>query len=134
MGLVASKIKSGNAFSIYVLEEEDKDCAFLEFFKNLQQVDQDRLQRYFDYTVNHGLIHNADQFKPLGEKLYEFRTRSGVRALCFCDKGRIMILTNGFFKKKDKIDPQEIATAKLWKAKYEDAKANNTLKFDETDL
>jgi hypothetical protein len=34
-------------------------------------------------------------------------------------------------KKKDKLDPQEIDRARIWKRKYESEKSANTLKFND---
>ena len=46
---------------------------------------------------------NAEFFKPIGNKLYEFRTRGGVRVFGFLDIDKMVICTSGYIKKKKKL-------------------------------
>lgn len=55
--------------------------------------------------------------------LYEIRVKQGsdiFRILCFFDKGRLIILTNGFQKKTQKTPKKEIEKALKIKKEYED--------------
>jgi len=62
-------------------------------------------------------------FKKLtnSKDLWEVRIRCGndqYRLLCFIDAGTVVVLTNGFIKKTQKIPPQEIALAIQRKQDY----------------
>jgi hypothetical protein len=78
---------------------------------------------------NYGLITNPMQSKQIEDGLYYLRTWDGLRVFYFLDAGKMVICTNGYIKKKDKIDPKELKRAKIWKLKYFDAKTSNTLKY-----
>ena len=133
MPLVAVEILTGQMFSIYVLEENNR-CELLEFINSLEQAhscEWPRLQRYLDYTKDHGLLRNLEQFKHLADGICYFRTR-GVRLFCFRDASNI-ICTNGYIKKKDRLDPAEVKRSKIWKQKYDIAKIEKTLKVKRID-
>lgn len=133
MPLVAVKVKSGNAFSIYVLEENGK-CDLLEFLSRLNNShpgEMSRLVRAFDRVKDLGLMRNTEFFKPIGNKLYEFRTRGGVRVFGFLDIEKMVICTSGYIKKKKKLDPVEVERAETWRRKYTAAKSENSLTFGE---
>ncbi len=133
MPLVAVKVKTGNAFSIYVLEENGK-CDLLEFFSILNRShpgEMSKIERYLNRTKDFGLIVNNEIFKSIGNGFYEFRTRGGVRVFCFLDAGKMVICTSGYIKKKDKLDPAELKRAEIWRRKYEVEKSQNSLKFED---
>lgn len=53
--------------------------------------------------------------------IYEMRVKVGsdiYRIFCFFDQGRLIILLNGFQKKKDKTPRQEIVRAERLKKEY----------------
>lgn len=60
--------------------------------------------------------------KPLGEGIFEIRTKLGsdiTRILYFFVVGQKVILTNGFVKKTSKTPPGEIDRAKRYRADYQ---------------
>ena len=57
--------------------------------------------------------------------IYEMRVKVGsdlYRIFCFFDQGQLIILLNGFQKKKDKTPRQEIIRAERLKKEYYDNK------------
>ena len=63
--------------------------------------------------------------KSLGDGIFEIRAKQGTditRVLYFFVVGKKIILTNGFVKKTQKTPPQEIETAKKYRADYEQRK------------
>ena len=63
--------------------------------------------------------------KSLGDGIFEIRAKQGTditRVLYFFVVGKKIILTNGFVKKTQKTPPQEIETAKKYRADYEHRK------------
>ena len=129
MALVAIKIKCGQAHDIYALEENG-DCEMLEFLNELQRSDFPefaKLIRLFDWTADSGQVRNPQKFKPLRDKIWEFKTFGGIRVLCFFDVDKLVILTNGFKKKKDYTE--EIDKAVRMRARYLTEKHNDCLTF-----
>ncbi len=130
MPLEAIKVKSGKVFDIYVLEENGR-CELLVFFKSLDSGAWAKLNRRLDWTKDTGLLKNTEYSKYLDWGIHYFRTRDGVRVFYFMDGEKMVICTNGYMKKKDKLDPQEIDRARIWKRKYESEKSANTLEFND---
>jgi hypothetical protein len=130
MSLVAVKIKAGKEFNIFALRQNEK-CELLDFLGSLPRDEMAKIHRYFDRTKDFGLIRDTEIFKPIGDGFFEFRTWRGVRVFAFLEPGKMMICTGGYIKKKKKLDPKEIARAKLWKLNYEVAKAEKKLTFED---
>lgn len=68
-----------------------------EWFVSLPQEVQRRFSALFRRWCIVGEIHNEEHFKRLDGSVYEFKTRSGFRFLCFRQDQRL-ILTNGLQK------------------------------------
>ena len=66
--------------------------------------------------------------KPLGDGIFELRTRLGsdiTRVLYFFFVGKKIVLTHGFVKMTQKIPPQEIERAKEYRAMYHKREENS---------
>jgi phage-related protein len=62
------------------------------------------------------------------DDLYEIRVQVGsdtFRIFCFFDKGRLVVLANGFQKKTQKTPKQEISKALIIKNDYENEQADD---------
>jgi hypothetical protein len=132
--VLARKVKSGNEYDIYALEEGGR-CEILDFLTTLKQsnsVEFNRLTALFDVTADTGRIKNPQKFKYLDDGIYEFKTYGGVRVLCFIDGQCIVVLTHGFMKKKKY--ESEIKHAVNVKYKYTIAKSQGTLFYQNDDL
>ena len=132
--MVAVKVNTGNRYDFYALEQSGK-CEIIDFLRELERVNKrefEKLVRDFDWTSKNGLIKNPEKFKPLGDNIYEFKTHGGVRVLCFLDGRCIVVLTNGFMKKK-KYD-SEIQRAINLKVKYLTAKSLGFLTYREESI
>jgi hypothetical protein len=127
MSVVAVKIKRGATYEIFALEDNGQ-CDLLDFLFEVQQSNSaefGKLVRDLDRTAENGLMRNPEKFKMLSAGIHEFKTHGGIRVLCFLDGKRIIVLTNGFMKKK-KYD-SDIQRAVNLRVKYADAKLNNSL-------
>jgi hypothetical protein len=133
MSLVAIRLKLGSVFNIYALEENGR-CDLLDFLERINNSESARIQRFLDWTKDRGLITNTEQSKKLENGIYYFRTRGGVRVFYFTDGNKVLVCTNGYTKKKDKLDPREIQRARILRQKYNNAKDSNTLKFEENPI
>lgn len=79
-------------------------------------------------TADHGpMFGQFERFKRLRDDIYEFKTYGGVRVLCFLDGRSIVVLTNGFKKKKEYAD--DITRAVHLRAAYINAKNNDSLTY-----
>ena len=101
-----------------------------EYFFDFYNKQTQKVRERIDWTIN--LIEDLDlvpekYLKHLtGTDLYEIRVSSGnniFRIFCFFNKGKVVILLNGFQKKSQKTPSLEIARAeKLKRNYYEDKK------------
>ncbi len=96
---------------------------FVEFFVKQREKVQDKitwtlelielLEKIPETYLKH--LENTDG-------LYEIRVKQGsdiFRIFCFFDKGKLIVLTNGFQKKEQKIPKKEIEKALKIKKEYE---------------
>jgi len=99
---------------------------YLDFFGTLKE----DVKKKFNWTLK--LIATLERvpvkyFKHIKNSsgLYEIRVESGgniFRVFCFFDKGKIIILINGFQKKSQKTPKKEIEMAEKLKKQYFDEK------------
>lgn len=80
-----------------------------EFIESLDDSDQRKMAALFDRMAQHGTVPNPKQFKFVRGKIFEFK-KHRIRVFCF-RKGDRWLLTNGYPKKKDKLDQGEIDKA-----------------------
>jgi putative component of toxin-antitoxin plasmid stabilization module len=134
MSVAAVRIKHGATYEIYALEH-DGHCDLREFLLELHRsnsIEFAKLVKDLDRTADSGIIRNPEKFKLLHDGIYEFKTHGGIRVLCFLDGRRIIVLTNGFMKKK-KYD-SDIQKAINLRVKYLDAQATNSLIYKEDEI
>lgn len=132
--MVAIKINRGKVFDIYTLEQNGR-CELLDFLIALKASswqDFARITKLFDYMAENGRIRNEQKFKRLTPDIQEFKTFGGVRVLCFFDGRSIVVLTNGFKKKKKYAD--EITRAENMRLSYLNAKREGCLTYREENL
>jgi len=79
----------------------------------------DQLRARVEMVANTHNYRNTEAFRPLGDGLFEFRTRQGLRLYAFQDEGHLIIATNGGGKKKQSSD---ISKARQLKNDYYNAK------------
>jgi hypothetical protein len=72
------------------------------------------LYNQFRFICDAPMIRNRDAFKLLdsARRLYEFRTRSGLRLYCFFEGEALVLLTNGGKKNTPKEQNRDIQRAK----------------------
>ena len=119
------QIKDGQAFKIFALVV-DEQCALLEFLNGLSEAMPDenaKLMRLLDNTAQSGPPRNEQKCRLLRDGVWEFKTPGGVRVLWFYDRGKLIICTHGFVKKKQKTSPGEIERALRLKQLYENAES-----------
>lgn len=98
----------------------------MDFYNNQKQEVQDKIDYVIELVRTLQFIPERF-FKHLEgtDGIYEIRVKVGsdiYRIFCFFDEGRLIILLNGFQKKKDKTPRQEIARAERLKKEYYESK------------
>jgi hypothetical protein len=128
--VVAVKIRAGCACDIYVLEHNGR-IALMDFLSGLESSahkEYVKIMALLARTADHGPMYgNYERFKRLRDDIFEFKTHGGVRILCFFDGRSIIVLTNGFKKKKEYAD--EIIRAVHLRTAYMNAKINDSLTY-----
>lgn len=93
----------------------DGICIAYEFIESLDVISQKQIFTLFEHIRTSGPPHNKRKFRHLENDIYELKTNSGVRILCFFHntptRKRVIILTHGFFKPKERVLKREIAKA-----------------------
>ena len=80
-----------------------------EFIEGLSEPDQAKILVLFRRMAEKGNVPNREQFKLVEGKIFEFKKQQ-IRVFCF-RKGDRWLLTNGYKKKRDKLDRSEIDRA-----------------------
>jgi phage-related protein len=112
-------------------ESEDvrKVIIFGEHFWNFYQKQNPKIRERINWTIK--LIKTVERVPSKylkninGTTLYEMRMISGTniyRIFCFFDKGKVVVVLNGFQKKTQKTPRQEIKKAEKIKMDYYDSK------------
>lgn len=68
--------------------------------------------------------------KPVGDGVYEIKTKN-LRVFFLKEKGRVVVLCNGYVKKSTKADKNAIKKAKKLKKEYDLSVKNKKLTFEE---
>lgn len=118
------KIVSGARFTIYAWGDSNS-CEFVDYLYDLKQAsspEYDKLFYLIKSSADVGPPRNVEKCRPIegadGEKLFEFKTSGGVRALWFYDKGGRIVCTHAFGKCSAKELKKEIKKAKSIKDSY----------------
>jgi phage-related protein len=109
-------ISEGLCFSLYGLVV-DNVCIISEYVDSLTPKDSTQLFALFDHILKMGPPNNATRFNPIGDGVYELKTKSGVRILCFYAPSNLqnsLILTHGFKKPKSRVLQREKAKTLKW--------------------
>lgn len=133
MALFIREIRRGRTCALFAMGGED-DCPVWDFLKVLQQEDADEFQRItalLDYTAEEGPPKNVEKCRFIRElRVFEFKTRGGVRIMAFWDSDRMIVCSHGFMKKSQKTPQRELNRAGAAREEYFRAKARNELRFE----
>jgi phage-related protein len=99
---------------------------FLEFYFQQDEKVQEKIEYVFDLIRHEERVPSTFLKHLKGtDKLYEVRVKVGsniYRIFCFFDKGRLVVLLNGFQKKGQKTPGKEIKLAEKLKKEYYEEK------------
>lgn len=107
-------------FSLYAIQVNNR-CLVQEYIDGLGVKYQTQIINLFHQVTTTGLPKNEERFRPIGDKIYELKTRNGVRVLCFFAGPilrKTLVLTHGFLKPGRKIFQREKNKAMNWHQEY----------------
>ena len=105
--------------SVYTICELVKDGTHVlyRFVKEVTTSQRSEIMALIRRVADYGNPENETRFTHEEDGIYAFKDGQ-VRVYCFFDKCRIIILTNGDIKKRDKADPNELKKAKKLRKAY----------------
>lgn len=110
-------LHTGAKFQICAIIENGQ-CLVKDFIDSLNESSQKKIMALLKYAAENGPPINKEKFQKLTDhELFEFKDYQ-TRIFCAFDKGRMIILTHGFIKKKDKPPKSEITRAYELLEKY----------------
>ena len=96
----------GQEFRIEWYVDEKGESQSLDYTEEMTRVHIGKLAHLFKVMGNIGKIHDETKFRNEGDKIYAFKPQP-YRFLSFFAVGKKIIVTNGFYKKQDKLPISE---------------------------
>ena len=94
-------------------------CPGNKFLDSLSKLDREKILRIIKRLANEGKVANRQQFKKIeGEEFFEFKNFQ-IRMPCYFHADGRVIITHGFIKKGDSIEPEQIDRMKRIRYEYE---------------
>lgn len=112
-------LRSGEALNLYVLVVNEK-CLIRDFINSLENQSKKEVLKLLEQRADRLILFDEQKFRSIGDDIFELKTRSGVRILCFWGGKRALILTHGFLKPTKKVLRTEKAKAIKWLKEYQD--------------
>ena len=119
-----------SAWSILAICDERGACQVQEFMHRLETDspgDFDQITAQLRRTAVSGPPQNDRKSRPLADKLFEFKTRRGIRIPYFYDEGRVIICTEAMRKPKKAELRAVIKRAQAQRTRYFEAKRNQAV-------
>jgi hypothetical protein len=89
-----------------------------DFVESLNDADKAKLLALFERMARTGSVPNREQFKQVEGEIFEFKKHQ-MRVFCFRDRNT-WFLTNGYKKKRDRLDPSEVRKAQRMMAEHKE--------------
>lgn len=110
MGVILREVRRGRTCTILAMGSE-KSCQLLEFLGELAKTDRNeagRVAALLTQTAEGGRPKNEEKcrfFKDI--RVFELKTRGGVRIMAFWDEGNLIVCSHAFLKKSQKTPEEE---------------------------
>jgi Phage derived protein Gp49-like (DUF891) len=109
----------GNFYTIELALTANGRCPGKKFMDGLSKPDREKILRIVRRLANEGKVTNRQQFKKIeGEEFFEFKNFQ-IRMPCYFHTDGRVIITHGFIKKGDSIEPEQIDRMKRIRDEYE---------------
>ena len=123
------KLKEGKQLTIFAMGGAE-DVPVLDYIEQMEKKrpkEAAKMAALFNRVVEHGIPKDKQKCRTLGNKLFEFKTRGGLRIVWFWDEDRMVVCTHGFCKSSRKTPRGQIERALSMKSDYFEAKSKGTL-------
>lgn len=106
-------IKRGACFTVYALIFGDSHdvSTFLIDLEKSNPSEHSRMVRRLEQIADRGAIFDRRKYNPLRNGLIEAKTDEGTRVIFFYEKGKVVLCTSAFIKKRRKTPPEELERA-----------------------
>ncbi|MFZ2657866.1 MAG: type II toxin-antitoxin system RelE/ParE family toxin [Victivallales bacterium] len=116
-------VHEGIKFTVYSMEDVEDSKNLRHFLEELKAQDDDEHERAIERIKrlgDHGPSFNTQQFRSLGDGLFELKTKKGTRITFFYDEfaRHVVICTQGFDKKTKKVQSNQIKIARSLRAMF----------------
>ena len=119
-------------WTILAICDDRGGCLVQEFIDRLEtdsQSDYDQVMAQLRWTAVNGPPRNDEKSRPLADKIFEFKTRGGIRIPYFYDKDRLVICTEAMRKPKKTELRAVIARALATRERYFEAKRRGAVEM-----
>ena len=119
-------------WSILAICDDRGGCLVQEFIDRLgtnSQSDYDQVMAQLGWAAVNGPPRNDKKSRPLADKIFEFKTRGGIRIPYFYDKDRLVICTEAMRKPKKTELRAVIARALAARERYFEAKRRGAIEM-----
>ncbi|MBC8876062.1 MAG: type II toxin-antitoxin system RelE/ParE family toxin [Planctomycetes bacterium] len=134
MGVVLRELRRGHAAAIFAMGTEE-ECQVLDFLQELAKDDPGEAARTWALikrTADHGTPRAETKCRFFRKiKVFEFKTRGGVRVMAFWDEDQVIICSHGFVKKSQKTPKTQLERATTLRNEYLTAKTNGQLVYND---
>lgn len=96
----------GEEFIIEWYYNDKGSCEVLEYLESMSESSQDKLFYLLKRMGDFGRISDITKFRNEGNSIYVFKPQPH-RFLCFFTQGKKIIITNGYYKKSDKLPKEQ---------------------------
>jgi hypothetical protein len=104
------------AWTIYALAEGNR-CWALGYIEGLQEPDRKKIVALLDRTAEFGPPQNLEKFRAVKGDLMEFKSFQD-RLFCFFDGPRVLVLTHGVRKQRNRHSAADIRRAETLREAY----------------
>lgn len=121
-------------WSVMAICDSRGDCQVRVFLEDLaadSQSDYHQTTALLRSVAMNGPPRNEMRSRPLADKVFELKTRGGIRILYFYDDGRLVICTEALRKPKKRELRTAIALAAEARTRYLEAKRHGALEIIE---
>lgn len=112
--------KDPSGYALYAVVDGD-ECLVQNFIDGLEAKYKTQIFNLLEQIISSGLPFNEEKFRGIGDKIFELKTKSGIRILCFMAHAnfkKTLILTHGFKKGRPKKLNREKQKAITWYEEY----------------
>jgi phage-related protein len=125
MVMKSSLVYQGESFRLEWFRDESGYSQSLEYFDSLDAIQQVKAMQLFRRMGDSGKIFDITKFRNEGDKIFAFKPMPD-RFLSFFTIGKLIVITNAFVKKSDKLPTKEKERAVMCMKDYKRRVSNGT--------